>query len=485
MAREEHNVNTVTADFDAFGRLDFAAEGKLGREHQLPLARDIIDMVGEMDWPMGLGVFGGWGAGKTAMLHAIEESLRQPGDRDQTQADQGAGQGLPALFYTARQHLAGTSGPGAKESPVRALRRDVVELIGEINEYSQELTERPKRLLVLVDDVDKLPPRECVETLSTLAGLLELVDSHRRDRAEGGPPIAPVVLVVAANYERLVELLSRDQFDALSAEEFLASVFSQRYFLPLPEDRAVVARTIWGTPIEHSERVGDAAGGGKRPAQEDLKTLNTDEGGFYWYFARELDHRNLRRARQIMVTTRYHARRAVGERFTRLQWGSDSGDRPGPESWIARGLGWKAFQVAHVSFALLMRVKEHIPQLFEEWVNHRDREESLRALRDFLLSLETELADAIHGHELDTDAVERVGQAAARLRATGLKETARAWEDRRFLDLYRVHREELIRAWNACWPPVAGENAVYSLEQLFGDPMGKILVEYYQDILGV
>ena len=296
---------------------------------------------------------------------------------------------------------------------------------------------------VILDDLDKLDAHEVVKTLFRIRHVLETearaVETQAREGKKG-----LLRMVVGADARQLIGAL-RDRFPQPgAAEEFLATVVSQRYYPPSPDAGDAIA-ALW--PPEE--------------AKSKLERLLRR-------YAEGLSTQNLRRLRQHVVALRYFADNYASTALSQCLKKKDA--------------TWHDAALACVGTTFLVRAREAFPDVYREWYARR---ENLKPLADYLVSCEDAFATAEAGHFPATDHPALVGRAAS-LAGAGFDATAEVALDIDFLRFFRDWRNELLHAWAELTLPDAGgpkrDELTWELTSLSDLLRADLLVELVQAV---
>jgi hypothetical protein len=215
-----------------------------------PFAKALASFIGKTDTPITIGVQGTWGSGKTSLLNTVHRRLETEGSTMQvwvnawehslmcgpeetllnitheiiqelTEADQNEDRKKKILASTktifkgaARFAVRGTSAylgikngdeidelfdKADSKSPIRVLRHELEELTESLAERS---TTPIKKIVVYIDDLDRIEPRDAVRLLELLKNIFSLPYS---------------VFVLAIDYDVVVKGL-KDKFGERTAD---------------------------------------------------------------------------------------------------------------------------------------------------------------------------------------------------------------------------------------------------------------------------
>jgi hypothetical protein len=198
-----------------------------------------------------IGIYGAWGVGKSSILRALEGVLRAP-DRPVVAFDawrysrnqnvivpliheietelsksrdvlwKSIGRGLRAVTSEINLSVAGFSASGnalgmaidAVREPVERRRADVPHF--RLKEIGADLTEADKRIVVLIDDLDRCPPDGIVQLLEAIHVLTD---------------VQGFVFVLALDYEVLLNAV-RDRYATADAALFIEKIIQIPFWIP-------------------------------------------------------------------------------------------------------------------------------------------------------------------------------------------------------------------------------------------------------------
>jgi hypothetical protein len=265
--RSRRNTERIVAELDPEIELlaDVPIRGVDGDMLQrLPVAQRVVELATAepIDAPRVVALHGASGAGKSSLLRMTTELLVSQGDVAVVSID-GAGypdaQGLSTAIVNELTEFFGSAGvvdtgdrirdtiagyggivsniariAGVKVDVEGALRRSPDQLRAEIAEMTQEVG---KRIVMVIDHIDRLPPLE-------VSGLLAALRFYT---------LIPYVAIVIALDRRSVALrLARTPGADPAALERLVQV---ELALP-PPDRVLLARVMAGGLVRSGERLG-------------------------------------------------------------------------------------------------------------------------------------------------------------------------------------------------------------------------------------
>ncbi len=456
------------------------------------LARERLAMLRKMRAPVALGVFGGWGSGKSSLLRAMKAVAGEhgfeagdiisavalsPGGPDGRDRSPGHG---PDEEVAAKPQADDTTGEdaGAGSAGDRVGNHVrpgwLADLKARIDSCAN-VASGTSSPLVLVDELDLLPADRCYSALLVLSRFLAEADEPGRD------PAGASYVVVAANRDQLVEKLGTLFNSDQDADQFLGTVVAHRYEVPAPDPTDVVG-TFWFWRRRDDEEDGDK----RLPAE-------APEGrpafGLLWHLAVASTSGNLSRRRQLDTTLRAHLSpmevgeqkkaeetvvlrtiRKVMETHGRAHGGDDKERKRAEKGWDA---------ICHLMLFLLFRTRQVLPGLFAEWVARCGGEEQIAGLMDFLRGYEQAhaLAPSQQAVRLTGSDVEREG--LDRLERVGLDDTAAAVRDGSFGRLYRDLREELLCGWTA-WEE--RPFAAYGLDEFLTGANGEVTRYFLREV---
>ena len=302
---------------DEFKRIEFAKE-----------IADSINSVDESQLPFCIGLFGRWGSGKTVLLNWIKDKLdkeknipiyisaKEPGSNllgaiikaletkalvESTEKESGR---LSELANKVKKiygslasilpHLvsAGLGFTGLRVSP--DVIREIFEAwegksdaLGEFKSAVKEACGDGKRLVIIIDDLDRLPPTNAVSVLEEFELLFGLTPTSDEQKDES----FPVIFIIAVDPEilkaGLIAKYGKDAFCETMAMAYIAKHFQVIENIPRTEleiTKKLICREI-GIPDTISSEIMPVAESGARSEKTiDSRIIDAATSNLRYFF---------------------------------------------------------------------------------------------------------------------------------------------------------------------------------------------------------
>jgi hypothetical protein len=364
---------------------------------QRTVANGLVGWLNAMRAPVGFGIFGGWGVGKTGLMMALEAEL------------------ATVSTFLIRVTAASLRSSDSEDAVLKSLADQLK------NNHSQGVS---GSCYILIDEIDKASPVTISSIISAVA------------RFQVEPEIFHAVeiprqtyFVLAGNLQRILEKLSKTAGGMEDADEVVACAVAQRFY-PTSANPDVAVASFWPIASENDSGVSDEM---QVDIGEDSVVNNI---GFLLRYSRHLSTSNLRHLRQTITSLSYFSRTYATSPFKKLC----------DEERFSRFTDELLWNICQFALAILVRVRMEYPEVYVEWTSRID---NIDVIVEGLSALEIEFSNARAGTMPTVDDSRGVQRAAQIFGGAGFDLTRELLQESgksAFLRFYRDIRRQLIRA---------------------------------------
>ena len=366
----------------------FLPESALGKWEK-GIWEQLLDWIETLEAPLCIGIYGGWGSGKTSLFDV-------------------------GFYLTEKNNL--KTGYQLRRLSVSESHNSSIVFPNEFSELLEEIKSRKSqsysgvnKLILLIDDIEKNDTKTVYDVLRSIGEYLNTASS-----ASSNAP--SVYFFVAANQELLLKRLEPVFNGIEDAEEFLASIIPIEYYMPKAAGGDVLS-TFW-------------------PETDDQDAEHGFPTALLKKFCKNFPTHNLRTARRFITSLNWFAKYAYVKPYKTVMGSKDINDEKRTYDLVLQFTGcllaYLRFYQVHVYNELVANIKKIDLEM------------------EFLETLDEVFSRERAGFVPSPDEKD-LKEMRGRLEGAGLYEAAKALSEGSIIKSYREFREIIASALLDLW----------------------------------